>query len=1019
MNEIELTSNAERKAELAEKLRAFSGIKLLHIKRQIASILSQIGKDGIFDEYTKHDISHIDYMLDSLDWIIPQKTQEKLSSSEWLMITLSIYFHDLGMLVTKEEYEHRTKNSFPSFKQSVLDGNLGDDFKEKISSILDESRKDRFLYQEFVRRSHADRIKYWILDEFNSGFSSDLKIIGEIKKLLESLDNMFRRDLALVCESHHLSDLDDFNKYKPNQQYGPSIQEIVNLQYCALILRTADLLHITSDRTPSIEFNLISPTDPKSQEEWAKQKSVKTVRPRVNKDKEGNLNESIPKDTFEIIALFDNDEGFFGLISYLNYANRELQENFRFNELCRKRYGFTDQYQYPWKAIDDSSIETKDFEKRKFEFVLDQTKILDLLVGHTLYNDSTVVLRELTQNAIDASKLKKYELEKSGLTDYIPRILIKWDEKLRELSFIDNGTGMTIDIIHNHLLKVGSSRYQDNEFKKKHPGFSPISRFGIGLLTCFLIADDIDIVTKSSENEKAILLKIKKVHGKYLLKYLNENNVPKDITKHGTIIKLYVRGNINLRNIEKELKKWIMFPNCDLQLENNGKLISIGYDNPTMALTKHLEELGYRIGDNNIKVKEVYKDGLTLAYALKYHEHWKEWTFLECNDLEGEYNALGTCIEGIRVDFDSPGFKGASIYAIANSTGINAPKTNVARSNIEITPERNVLLQMIYQLYLEQMTEELNNLTKTGFSITWAASEINWILNSFVKYPSHNRRVEIIDNNLFEKALAQIKCILVEQENLRSVISLNDLIRKKHFWKIDCVSFRSADSLIKEIKSSNISSLALLNTIFGTDESQTKHIDVLLCNQISDSVINKIINKNFQVDSIKIIQEQRRLDMRWSSTKEKIWEIIDLTEDSYSLRPSNDKCYIQLVDIDIDKQINQTAIGSSSNLFILKNSEINAFLVKLINKLSARSQEDNIAISRIINLFNSLFYYKELDQNKIEEFIDSRFKHSNNRDIEKIVWTRVSREELLSAILQTNFVKFDTNVWYRRMGEYI
>lgn len=159
--------------------------------------------------------------------------------------------------------------------------------------------------------------------------------------------------------------------------------------------------------------------------------------------------------------------------------------------------------------------------------------------------------------------------------------------------------------------------------------------------------------------------------------------------------------------------------------------------------------------------------------------------------------------------------------------------------------------------------------------------------------------------------------------------------------------------------------------------------------------------------------------MRWSSTKEKIWEIIDLTEDSYSLRPSNDKCYIQLVDIDIDKQINQTAIGSSSNLFILKNSEINAFLVKLINKLSARSQEDNIAISRIINLFNSLFYYKELDQNKIEEFIDSRFKHSNNRDIEKIVWTRVSREELLSAILQTNFVKFDTNVWYRRMGEYI
>jgi hypothetical protein len=55
-----LETEAEKLAEKAEELPAFSGIKLLHIKRQVAALLSLIGRDGIFDEYTKHDISHID-----------------------------------------------------------------------------------------------------------------------------------------------------------------------------------------------------------------------------------------------------------------------------------------------------------------------------------------------------------------------------------------------------------------------------------------------------------------------------------------------------------------------------------------------------------------------------------------------------------------------------------------------------------------------------------------------------------------------------------------------------------------------------------------------------------------------------------------------------------------------------------------------------------------------------------------------------------------------------------------------
>jgi len=115
MNNISLSTKAEQFAEKAESLKSFSGLKLLHVKRQVANILGQIGRDGIFDEYTKHDISHIDFMLESLDWINPKETQKLLTSANWLMLTLSIYFHDLGMLVTKEEFRNRRKSSFLAY----------------------------------------------------------------------------------------------------------------------------------------------------------------------------------------------------------------------------------------------------------------------------------------------------------------------------------------------------------------------------------------------------------------------------------------------------------------------------------------------------------------------------------------------------------------------------------------------------------------------------------------------------------------------------------------------------------------------------------------------------------------------------------------------------------------------------------------------------------------------------------------------------------------------------------------
>src|ERR1043166_7907570 len=146
-----LSSNAEMAAIRAEDLSAFSGIKLLKVKQDLALLLELIGREQIFAEYTRHDISHIDRMLEMLDWLIPQPTNLILTPGDWLMIVLAIYFHDLGMLATRNEYESRYSSGFPAFRDNVLFvGEKGADYKAKVSEMGDDAG-ERFLYQEFVR----------------------------------------------------------------------------------------------------------------------------------------------------------------------------------------------------------------------------------------------------------------------------------------------------------------------------------------------------------------------------------------------------------------------------------------------------------------------------------------------------------------------------------------------------------------------------------------------------------------------------------------------------------------------------------------------------------------------------------------------------------------------------------------------------------------------------------------------------------------------------------------------------
>ena len=165
----------------------------------------------------------------------------------------------------------------------------------------------------------------WISGEKDEDGKFSESIIDEIQKLLAPMDNLFKQDLALICESHHLDNLDDYDFYDTNKYYESSEDAKVNMQYIAVILRTADLLHITMDRTPVIEYNAFCPTDPISVLEWQKQKAVRAIRPMDVYDEEGNIDRSAQQHTIAVTAYFEEAnqaEAFFALGDYLRYVKK-------------------------------------------------------------------------------------------------------------------------------------------------------------------------------------------------------------------------------------------------------------------------------------------------------------------------------------------------------------------------------------------------------------------------------------------------------------------------------------------------------------------------------------------------------------------------------------------------------------------------------------------------------------------------------------------------------------------------
>ena len=278
------------------------------------------------------------------------------------------------------------------------------------------------------------------------------------------------RIIGRICKGHRQVDLHS-QEYE-DMTFGQGIR--IQTRFLAALLRIADETDVTHSRTPEVIYYTINPSG-KSKEEFEKHLSISGI---------GQLDE--PHKIY-ITAIARDPRGAKTL--------RELTSKIQ-HELNTVKSILTQNGLY--LDVVDLKLETRGFIDKPIGFEINKSKIVDLLIGKHLYGKLDVSIRELVQNSIDACNYKKI-----FKNTYSPRIsLVREDEN--NLSISDNGIGMSYTEAKKFLSNIGTSFYNSDEFIKSFSDkpYDPVSCFGIGLLSAFLIADGLIVETKK-DNEDA------------------------------------------------------------------------------------------------------------------------------------------------------------------------------------------------------------------------------------------------------------------------------------------------------------------------------------------------------------------------------------------------------------------------------------------------------------------------------------------------------------------------------------
>lgn len=516
------------------------------------------------DTFTMHDPVHVRKVAHLMWHILDEKTRERLTPPEIALLVCSAYIHDLGMFLSNEEREKRLAPESDLWERLEIDEEMRQKFEElraacRTSATAAQQRALRKLFEaeeallcQDTRERHATRERFEsLLSELQAFHVKEPQRIPDIEACLSFDGDSFKDKLIEICVSHNEDGESLVRRDEKNPAYPRFGREYpiglatADLHMVAATLRLADILDFDRERTPPVIYHYflpgsLDPAEDVSAREWGKHFSIS--------------NWQIDDDAIVFRGQCKNHIIHHAVVQFCETIAREI-------EATRATFGALQDGQWPFRlpSIVKNDIQSIGYHYVPYRFELDDERIYGLLMGGAIYNDPIVAVRELVQNAVDACKLRDQQ-ERIYNPGFLPanenRIYIKYEEPTAnvpysKLTVQDTGTGMDALIIERFFLKVGRSYYRSAEFDRirielrKHDlDFAPVSEFGIGFLSCFLLADRIEVETAMWESLRGDTRKrVIEIHGPTRLIRLNQSENVGPRRFKGTRISLtLVRG---------------------------------------------------------------------------------------------------------------------------------------------------------------------------------------------------------------------------------------------------------------------------------------------------------------------------------------------------------------------------------------------------------------------------------------------------------------------------------------------
>ncbi|MCI8363764.1 MAG: HD domain-containing protein [Eubacterium sp.] len=219
---------------------------------------------------------------------------------------------------------------------------------------------------------------------------------------------------------------------------------------------------------------------------------------------------------------------------------------------------------FPLPVTKISTPSNIDFEVEELRFEIDDKGGIWRVLSQSIYTDECDFVRELLQNAIDATLLTVYLDKNVTLYHHSPRswkvdnkaVYVGLSSERQELYVIDNGIGMNYEELKNYLFKVAESGY--SKLEQRLFEFPSIAKYGIGFVSCLINAENIEIFTRKQEDKNLHYVSLSSKNNMAIMQNVSFTDFV------GTAIRLKLKYKFTYIKLFNYLKKCFYFPSVKI-----------------------------------------------------------------------------------------------------------------------------------------------------------------------------------------------------------------------------------------------------------------------------------------------------------------------------------------------------------------------------------------------------------------------------------------------------------------------